>query len=200
MKRCPRCDFSFADFHRVCDFDGAELVDDPERPPSSVKASPRPSRFRRLLKIALSLDGLAIVALLAGALLIRYYNSRNQTNSIVRNQPAQNASVIPVSPPQNSIQPIAPRRAQTKAPAASTRAAVVNNSKRKEKSSATAQRQPTASHQLARLQSPGPARNQPSTSLAALRRESEDTADRKEPKLTAMLKTTWRILKKPFKF
>src|SRR5207253_7847978 len=140
MRRCPRCDFSFADFHRVCDFDGAELVDDPERPPSSVKGSPRPSRFRRLLKIPLSLDGLAIVALLAGALLIRYYNSRNQTNSIVRNQPSQNASVIPVSPPQNSVQPAAHCRAQTKAPAASTRASVVSSSKRTEKYSSTARR------------------------------------------------------------
>ncbi len=200
MKRCPKCDFSFADFHHVCDFDGAELVDDPERPPSSLKASPPRRRFWRVLKSPVFLAGLGLVAVLASALLIGYYDSVNQLNSIARNQPSQNSSASPVSPAQNSTQSTAQRPAHTNTPAASTRAPVASKSKTTEKSSSTARRQATASRQLARLHSPGSARKQPSKSLTARQRESKDTADQKEPKLVAMLKTTWHILRKPFKF
>jgi len=35
MKRCPKCDFSFANFHHVCDFDGTNLIDVPETLPVS---------------------------------------------------------------------------------------------------------------------------------------------------------------------
>ncbi len=208
MKHCPKCDFTFADFYNVCEFDGAELVDDPERPPSSVRASPPPSRLRRVLKSPLFLTGLLVVALLASALLIGYYDSVNQLNSIAGNQPSQNSSVSPVAPTQTSVQP----PAQIKTPATSSRASALSNSKRTEKSSSTsrstsrstlssnARRPTTASRSSARLHSPTSARNQPSRLPTALPRESEDTVDKKEPKLTAMLKTTWHILKRPFKF
>jgi cytoskeletal protein RodZ len=200
MKRCPKCDFSFADFHHVCDFDGAELVDDPERPPSQVKASSPRRRFWRVLKSPVFLAGLGLVAVLASALLIGYYDAKNQLNPIARNQPSENSSASPVSPPQDSTQSAAQRPAETKAPAASTRALVASNPKRTERSSSKARRQGTASRQLARLHSPGSARKQPNKSLTARQKESKDAADSKEPKLTAMLKTTWHILRKPFRF
>jgi hypothetical protein len=198
MKRCPKCDFSFADFHHVCDFDGAELVDDPERPPSQVRASPS-SRIWRILKSPVFLAGLGLVAVLASALLIGYYDSLNQLNSTARNQPSQDSSVGPVSPAQDSTQSTAQRPAEKKARAASTRALVLSKSRRTGQSF-TARRQTTASRQLARLHSPGAAKNQPGKSLTARQRESKDIADEKEPKLTAMLKTTWHILRKPFRF
>src|SRR5437870_10738498 len=75
MKRCPKCHFSFADFHRVCAFDGSPLLDDSQRPPSSVKDRLPRTRFRRVPKLQLFPDGVAVVALLASALLIRYYHS-----------------------------------------------------------------------------------------------------------------------------
>jgi len=202
MKHCPKCDFTFADFYNVCEFDGAELVDDPERPPSSVKASP--TRFRRVLKSPVFFTGLLVVAVLASALLIGYYDSVNQSNSIAGNQPSQ--IVSPVVPTQTSVQP----PAQIKTPATSSRASALSNSKRTEKSSSlersiarstsgsNARRPATASRSSARLHSPTSARNQPSRS--PLPGESKDTANQKEPNLTSMLKRTWHILKKPFKF
>ncbi len=194
MKHCPKCDFTFADFYRVCEFDGAELVQDPEHPPSSVRGSSPPSRFRRVLKSPLFLTGIAVVAVLASALLFGYYDSASQSSSIAANQPSQNSIVSPVLSTQTSVQ----RPAQIKTPATSSRASSLSNSKRKEKSSATARRHATASRSLARLHSSISARNPPSRS--PLRRESKDTANQKEARLAAMLKTTWRILKKPFKF
>ncbi len=208
MKHCPKCDFTFADFYNVCEFDGAELVEDPEHPPSYLRASPPPSRLRRVLKSPLFLTGLLVVALLASALLIGYYDAANQSKSIAGNQPSQNSIVSPVLPTQTSVQ----RPAQIKTPATSSRASALSNSKRTEKSSSTSRspsrstlssnaRQPaTASRSSARLHTPTSARNQPSRSPTALQRESKDTANQKEPKLTAMLKTTWHILKRPFKF
>src|SRR6266851_5020959 len=133
MKHCPKCDFTFADFYNVCEFDGAELVDDPERPPSSVRASPQPSRFRRVLKSPLFLTGLLVVALLASALLIGYYDAANQSKSIAGNQPSQNSIVSPVVPTQTSVQ----RPAQIKTPATSSRASALSNPKRTEKSPST---------------------------------------------------------------
>ena len=200
MKHCPKCDFTFADFYNVCEFDGAELVEDPEHPPSSERASPPPSRFRRVLKSPLFLTGLLVVALLASALLIGYYDAANQSKLIAGDQPSQNSIVSPVLPTQTSV--------QIKTPATSSRVSALSNSKRTEKSSSTsrstsrsnARRQATASPSSARLHSPASARNQPGRSPAALPRESQDTANKKEPKLTAMLKTTWHILKRPFKF
>src|SRR5882672_1038615 len=164
MKHCPRCDFTFADFYNVCEFDGTELVDDPERPPSSVKASP--SRFRRVLKSPVFFTALLVVAVLASALMIGYYDSVNQSNLIAGNQPAQNSSVSPVLPAQTSVQP----PAQIKTPATSSRASALSNSKRTEKSSSpkrsiarstsgsasvsNARRPATASRSRARLHSP----------------------------------------------
>jgi len=210
MKHCPKCDFTFADFYNVCEFDGAELVDDPERPPSSVKASP--TRFRRVLRSPVFFTAILVLAVLASALMIGYYDSVNQSNSIAGNQPSQNSSVSPVLPAQNSAQP----PAQIKTPATSSRASALSNSKRTEKSSSlersiarstsrspsvfNARRPVTPSRSSARLHSPTSARNQPSRSPTAPQRESKDTANQKEPKLTAMLKTTWHILKRPFKF
>ena len=199
MKRCPKCDFTFADFHRVCDFDGTSLLDDPERPPSFVKYRSPQTRFRRVLKSPLFLDGVAVAALLATAFLIRYYHSPTGAESMAANQPSQEAFVSPVSPAQHATPP-AQRQPQTKAPAAATRAAVQHNSKRTEQSSSPARREGTASRQLARVYSPIPVTNRAPESTAARQTEREDPANRKDPKLIAMLKTTWRVLKKPFKF
>ena len=228
MKRCPKCHFSFADFHRVCAFDGSPLLEDSQRPPSFVKdRSPR-TRFRRVPKLQLFPDGVAVVALLASALLIRYYHSPRESNSMVALQASQNAFVSPASPAKDVTRPPVQHQAQKKVATASTRAAVPTNSKRTEsiskrteKSASLARREATVSRQQAtasrrgvtasrqkataspfihRFNSPDSADNQLPKWPAARPTECEDAADRKQPKLLAMLKTTWRVLKKPFKF
>ena len=228
MKRCPKCHFSFADFHRVCAFDGSPLLEDSQRPPSFVKdRSPR-TRFRRVPKLQLFPDGVAVVALLASALLIRYYHSPRESNSMVALQASQNAFVSPASPAKDVTRPPVQHQAQKKVATASTRAAVPTNSKRTEsvfkrteKSASPARREATVSRQQAtasrrgvtasrqkatasplvhRFNSPDSADNQVPKWPAARPTECEDAADRKQPKLLAMLKTTWRVLKKPFKF
>ena len=214
MKRCPKCNFSFVNLHQVCDFDGTDLVDEPETLPvspgvSALAAATR-SPFLRLVKSPVFFTVLALAGILSSLLLMVYYDSANQSNSIAGNQPSQNSIVSPVLPTQTPVQ----RPAQIKTPATSSRASALSNSKRTEKSSSTSRspsgstsgstagsngrRPATISRSRARLHSPTSARNQPGRS--PLRRESKDTANKKEPKLTAMLKTTWHILKKPFKF
>src|SRR5882672_3007227 len=212
MKHCPRCDFTFADFYNVCEFDGTELVDDPERPPSSVKASP--SRFRRVLKSPVFFTALLVVAVLASALMIGYYDSVNQSNSIAGNQPAQNSSVSPVLPAQTSVQP----PAQDRTRASSTSRSEINKPKAAKDLSSTRDQSVTASRSRARLHSSRSIRNQQrrpeiarqrkpkdkalqkESKESALQRDSKKNANRKESKLTATLKTTWNILKRPFKF
>ncbi len=158
MKRCTKCHFSFADFHRVCAFDGSPLLDDSQRPPSFVKDRLPRTRFRRLPKLQLFPDGVAVVALLASALLIRYYHSPRESNSMVALQASQNAFVSPDSPAKDVTRPPVQRQAQKKVATASTRAAVPTNSKRTEsvfkrteKSASPARQQATVSRQQATM-------------------------------------------------
>jgi len=200
MKRCPKCDFSFADFHHVCEFDGTELVDDQERLPVSPTASATAtgywSFFLRVVKSPLFLTGLAVMALLASALLIGYYDSANQSNSIAENHASPNSVVGPVLPAQASAQP--PAQIETRAPS-STRSEIVNP---KAADDFASMRGPPvmASRSRARFRSPALVRNQQSRSETALQKESKENARPKETKVAAMLKTAWHVLKKPFRF
>ena len=195
MKHCPACNFSFPDFQRVCDFDGTELVKDPE-PRSlikvvNMKASPRPSRFRRSLNSPVFWSALLLMAVLGTAFLAAYYDATNHFVPVVklRPTPAATASAKPGARPSDQI-------AEVNTPANST------------ESSAHVRRPAKASRSLARLgqiRSNGVrlrklevARLQ-KTEIAR-RREAQSVRSEKQPKLVAMMKTTWRVLTKPFKF
>ncbi|MFN2578272.1 MAG: hypothetical protein ABR607_11345 [Pyrinomonadaceae bacterium] len=199
MKRCPKCDFSFADFHRVCDFDGATLLEDPERLPSFGKGTPQ-TGLRRLLKSPVLLAGLGMVGLLMSAILIGYYDSLSESTPLAISQPPH-AFVSPVSRAQKSNGPGTEFQTQTKAGAASAGPPVESNSKGRQESASLARRRPrAAARSLAKFHFPDSARKQSRKSAGAQQAERADAANRKEPKLAAMLKTTWRVLKKPFKF
>lgn len=201
MKRCPGCGFTFADFHRVCDFDGAELVDEPQR---HFAPAPTPSRFWHVLKSPLFLAGAGLVFVLASALMVGYYDATNQLTSTAGNQPAQNATAGPLSPAQDSTASIDQAQVENKTPAASTHARVARNSKRANPSF-TSRRQTNIARATTitsrRSIRTNTARNRSSESPAVDQREAkEEAAHRKDPKLVAVLKTTWNVLKKPFKF
>jgi hypothetical protein len=239
MKHCPSCDFTFADFHHVCDFDGTELVPDPERP-SLVKATPR---LRRWLRSPLFLVGLLTVGLLSSGLLIGYYDSASQSASLVKDrdsQPSLSASALPAREMDQTP-------AQIKTPVASS------HGKNAKIRAATLRPKTAASHSIARSYPRRPAGNRSAKSETEERAEADqvsqrtsvaspsvkpETSQREEPQqisrttsygtrstkpvtaqrdprasspsqpishdkesgFTAMLKTTWRVLKRPFKF
>ena len=198
MKRCPRCDFSFADFHHVCDFDGTELVDDPVTlpvfPRVSALVAGSQSPFLRLVKSPLFLTGLAVIALVASALLISYYDSPSQPNSIAKNQTSRDSVVARVAPAP--AQP--PAQIRTLPPTSS--GSEISNVKASEYSSSMRRRSVMASHSRTRFRSSPSIRNQQTRSETALQKESKETAHEMEPKVAVILKTAWHILKKPFKF
>ena len=222
MKRCPKCDFSFASFHHVCDFDGTDLVDDPVTLPVSpgiaalVAATQSP--FLRLIKSPVFLAVLALAGLLSSALLIGYFDAASQPNSIAESQASRNSasnSTASLAPPvQPPIQPQA--QVGTRAPSFSR--PEISKRKAAKDLSSTRERLVTASRSRSRLRSSPSIRNQQSrpeialqrqpkdkalqkeSKESALQRDSKENANRKESKLTATLKTTWNILKKPFKF
>src|SRR5260370_11307181 len=214
MKRCPKCDFSFASFHHVCDFDGTDLVDDletlPVSPAVSALVAATQSPFLRLIKSPVFLAVLALAGLVSSALLIGYYDAASQPTSIAES-PALRDSVVSVVPPAQSPAPI-----RTRTP--STNSSEISKPKAAKDLSSTRERSATASHSRARLRSSPSIRNRQSrpeialqrqpkdkalqkeSKESALQRDSKKNANRKESKLTATLKTTWNILKKPFKF
>src|SRR3977135_1776164 len=124
MKRCPKCDFSFVNFHHVCDFDGTELVDDPATLPvspgiSALVAATR-SPFLRLVKSPIFLIVLALAGLVSSALLIGYYDAASQPNSIAQTPAARDSqdSIVSLVPPaQPSARP--PARIVTRVPSTS---------------------------------------------------------------------------------
>jgi len=187
MKQCPKCDFTFADFHHLCDFDGTELV--PVLEQSSLVNRSTPSRCRRMLKSPLFSMGVATLGLLASALLIGYYDSVNQSPPVVQT-PTPPASISSANPvPRVSDQSFAPIKTSASSKHSSSR-----------KPFPKLRRKPTASRSHARLHQKIAAGNHSRKSQTAQRKEPEQTSPEKEPKLTAMLKTTWRFLKRPFKF
>src|SRR5687767_2087253 len=109
MKRCPACDFTFADDQQFCDFDHTELTDLPEKPPTFPKV-PVESRARRLLS---SQAGLAILAVLGGvmsALLLGYLESGSDSGrDLASNSKSQSRPTI-LAPPSASPRKISTQR------------------------------------------------------------------------------------------
>ena len=177
MKHCPACNFSFPDFHRVCDFDGTELVPDLERPPL-VKAGP--SRCWRIIKSPVLWASLLLTAVLSSSFLVAYWEATGQSTPVVKAPPASGSRAIPIvvaqAPSQSSV--------VSEEPGSAT-----NTSTNVDRQSARARRLPRMSNAKA-----------PQRPEVARRKDSQEISSEKRPKLVAMLKTTWRVLKKPFGF
>ena len=103
MKSCPACNFSFPDSHHVCDFDGATLIPNPERPPV-IKPSPRPSRLQRFLKSRMLLASLAMLVLFLGAVLFGLHNSNGELPPIVKEPPSSSSVSVARAPAQSPAQ------------------------------------------------------------------------------------------------
>jgi hypothetical protein len=102
VKHCPACNFSFPDFHRVCDFDGTDLVSDPD--PLSLVKSPPPSRFRRTLQSPLLWGGALAFAAVSNAFLFSLYDAGSQSTTAVKAQPSPTSigKVTPSAPARES--------------------------------------------------------------------------------------------------
>jgi hypothetical protein len=125
MKHCPACNFSFPDFHRVCDFDGTGLVYDSERP-SLVKST---SRLRSTLQSPVFWGGLLAFVVVTNTFLFALYDARRRSTLEVNAQPspALPAAIATVTPAAQS--PESWPDVNNK-PAPSTRAGSTNVSRR----------------------------------------------------------------------
>jgi hypothetical protein len=192
MKHCPACNFSFPDFHKVCDFDGTELVPDAERP----HLAPPQSRFRRAFKSPVVWAAALLMFVMSSAFLVAYLEATVQPPAIatVESRPAPS-----VDPRVTAVENISPT-AKTKA--AKRLSAPVNS----RKSTNHKSRRPAIASRSVSRREQRTSRVRPRTET--VRREdrqavvnlSRRDTEEKEPKLTAALKTTWRFLKKPFRF
>jgi hypothetical protein len=180
LKYCPRCNFTFADFHHVCDFDGAELISSPEPPPH---VSP-PSLLRRCLQSPVLVAAVGLCAVVSSAFLIGYFEVVNQTTSIVKTEPSPTlpATALPARPDIQST--------------ATDKPAVLSQARTRRSTASSATRQRPASTKIARIR---PQLRKASKRVEVAKR-IDSTPSKKDPILTAMLKTTWRVLKKPFTF
>jgi hypothetical protein len=221
MKYCPACNFSFPDFHHVCDFDGTELVPEPPRKPANEARS---SRFRSALKSPAFISVLLAITLLSSAILIGYLDLPYQSPSAVTTQATPDSTNDAAAPAPPSQQPhglarrlahamgrskshVTARHETTTARLGSKRhqgffaspvqnAEIARSRESQESSNSRAKNAPAAA-----VTAPTAAKTSaPRNTQIAGSRSFEPVSHQKEPKLTAMLKTTWHVLKKPFKF
>ena len=179
MKHCPACNFSFPDFHIVCDFDGTELVQDPQRI-ALMKLPARRSFVRRVMTSPKTLTALAILGLfcLAAFIAFQQITFRSSRTLLAANV----AAPAPDTP-------------------AAVRVGKRSNPNSADKSGNPVRRpmhsQHSASLSSSVLRNRHEKRNDHLPAEAELARRSEPE---RQPKVVAMLKTTWRVLKKPFSF
>lgn len=224
MKYCPACNFSFPDFHHVCDFDGTELVTEPERQALIVHPSP----LRSALKSPAFLSVLLAIVLLSSAIMIGYLETRSThvaTNERVTNAPADvspienggkqaprpsrrlarsfrnhNRNLKRLSPTMASLrQETAKSRAVTKRHQTFTGGSIANGETARSAAAQPVSVKPMTNTQARASESPARSSAPRNTEFAASR-NFEPSHHQKDPKFTAMLKTTWHVLKKPFKF
>ncbi len=181
MKHCPACNFSFPDFHRVCDFDGSELVSDPERK-SLVKLPPQPEPRRPSLKSPMLWTSLAVLGVFASAVAIGYLESPPPSIPAVTNKfETRNSDARLADIPKSSTESTgAKKAARTSKRMTRNRDALVV--------SANARLRQTVADNRFRIPAVAQEHN--------VKRSSGESS----PKLVAILKTTWKVLKKPFDF
>lgn len=219
MKQCPACDFSFPDFHLVCDFDGTELVSIPEKP-SNI--APRPSRLRRLFNSPIWLISVTGLALFSSAILFGFYDAIYQSATVVKSG-APSANTASATPPMDvsagwtqTPQPGFKRPKRLASPAKNHVRAREIASRAKLRHLRRTSSAPTEFSETARRTNPQPVLREKQEASVAVNnpktRSSEPQPVRvtakdpprvtndKDPKVVAMLKTTWRVLKRPFKF
>lgn len=182
MKHCPACNFSFPDFHLVCDFDGTELVPD-RQALALIKLPPRRSLIRRSLASPKTLTALAILGLFLIAALIAYQQATSRTTRTL-------LSANVATPPLETSMTASSRELGTSS-------ASVARSDMGAKAHIRARR---ASPVRFVVRSRPEKRNEHPSPQTEVAHRSGSVSSERQPKLVAMLKTTWRVLKRPFSF
>jgi hypothetical protein len=200
MKQCPTCHFTFADFHSVCTFDGTELVLY-EKPQSLMRVAQPPTHPRLSLKPSMSLTSVAVLTVFLSAVLIGYLKSPNPSIPAVAIQERDANSVSSSTRAGRTTERLT---AETRIAARATRVrgtlkprhttfAVrpVMNRAGNRSPNATIARQPEVQRTW---------RVYPPNATIPRQPEVQQTSRGKSPKVVAILKTTWKVLKKPFDF
>ena len=209
LKQCPTCHFTFADFHCVCAFDGAELVPY-EKPQSLMKASQPPTRPRLSLKPSISLTSLAVLTVFLSAVLIAYLKSPNpsipavviqerNTNSV--SSTARAGRIAKGVTGESKVTSRATRvKGNLKRPTARVLPQVNRSSNRLPTATIAPQRGVQQTSPSRALPEVNRASNRSPTATIARQPEAQQASRDKSPKVVAILKTTWKVLKKPFNF
>src|ERR1700730_1339736 len=219
MKRCSQCEFTFEDNQQFCDFDRTELTVVPEPFPSfkkvSVPATVFPSFFLRVARSRVSLAVLAFAGVMLSALLIGYNDSGNQPKlDIASTAEIRNDMVNPVPQAPSEL----PAQTQPEQVAKSRFISTQRTIRADEKSVASSKKErPSTSkpeeHKrrfekdrelLSRNQKIG-SQKANGESLARNQKrpdgnKSENSHQRGDSKVVAILKKTGRILKRAFEF
>lgn len=200
MKQCPTCHFTFADFHSVCTFDGTELVPY-EKPQSLMKVAQPPTPPRLSLKPSMSLTSVAVLTVFLSAVLIGYLKSPSPSIPAVVIQEGDANSVSSSARGGRITERFSaePRIAKQATRFRGNQNRRVATSKAPLKGTQVVVRTPSPTIPRPReVQQTW--RVYPPNAPIARRQEVPKASREKSPKVVAILKTTWKVLKKPFDF
>ena len=185
MKCCPACNSSFPDFHIVCDFDGTELVPDPLRLVLIKVPAPRRAFVRGYLTSPQFLTTVAILGLFVSAAAIAFHQTKFRSSRTL-------LAVNVASPSLNTLRP--PATGESVVASASAPASPRTPAK-------TLMRTRRSSQvRIMDVRNRREHRTEQLSGHIEVAPPPEQAAPQKQPKFVAALKTTWRVLKKPFSF
>lgn len=185
MKNCPACNFTFPDFHHVCDFDGTELVTIPEKTPAKPGQL---SSLRHRVKSRFFLLIVSALALMSSAILFGYYGSLPRSPRTAATEKAVAARNVPGAD-----------NASREADADKTSVAVNKETTIYAPPRSRRTVNPRFSTTARNRAAPGRSdRTNPHRPAIAKTRE-ENRVGEKDPRLVAIFKSTWRVLRKPFR-
>jgi hypothetical protein len=200
MKRCPQCEFIYEEDQRLCDMDGTALIHDSHL---LLENDPRTPRAKSIWKLFVQI-GLPLIVLSV----LAFYVFKHQTS-------AQNStpSTTVVNSSERSSSPAAPSESRAQQHESVFDAGAVDNSK------ANAAEGPKRTDDGSNTGAAESERNAPSSNLTGTdtpigpgktasgrafstvprRQPSRQSPQKKDSKVTSLLKKTGRFLAKPFK-
>lgn len=212
MKRCPQCDFLYEEDQQLCDMDGTELFPDSAfLLEQGSKAPGSRSLLKLLVEVAVPLVVLAFVGFYAFRYQARTHNS-TPASAIVVNE-ASSSDVKPANSFSNSVEASADDVSTKRLPGAgnvdqsfpepikgSKRTEAAKNSPSEPGSSTANTRTPaklTNTENALRSNTSAPGRSISPTSTRP--KQPQPNPQKKDNRVTSLLKKTGRFLIKPFR-
>jgi hypothetical protein len=200
MKRCPQCEFLYEDEQRFCDMDGSKLSFDSRQLPrlqALTTAEVRAAKSFWRPHLVPAAAGLVLSTVLG---LVYYVSVQQQNRPVPQPAPAAQTRQTLITPAvEEKVKPTVDAIEPTKTITAQPETVAENKPTPSETEAKSAETQKPERADMPATKKTRPV-NLNSSQPRPVTPASTEAKPKKESKVSAVLKKTGRILKKPFKF